>query len=172
MLSDILDSKYGLALRLVFAQSITVLFFIFSVISLSFYYGSFLRPELFVMLIYYWAVFRPTLITPVFVFILGLLIDIFSGFPLGLSAFGLVLLQWLVQRQRLFLMGQSFLGLWIGFAVVVSGFVFYKWSVLSLLNFSLLPADIPVLSALVSILVFPIFALILLGVHKILPISE
>ncbi len=159
-----------LLFRLMLAQSVTGFFLILSLMSFSLPYASSVRPEFFMMLVYYWAVYRPTLISPLFVFILGLIIDIVSGLPIGLNAAALLLLQWLVQRQRLFLVGQSFIGLWIGFMVAVFGVIIFKWSIVSLLTLSVLPFSSALLSALTSIFVFPLVTFLLLGVHKILPV--
>ena len=98
--------------------------------------------------------------------------DVLLGLPIGLNAIALLAVQWLVRRQRLFLMGQSFIGLWLGFMVAVSAAVFFKWFVMSLLELTILPAGPALSSILTSIFLFPLISLFLLGVHKILPVTD
>lgn len=172
MREEYLPEKLNLSLRLLFAQSITSFFFIISLMSFSMSYSSSIRPEFFTMLIFYWAVYRPTFILPVFVFLFGLAIDITSGLPIGINACALVAMQWFVQRKRMFLMGRSFMGLWVGFSFSVTAVILFKWISISLIYFALLPAEPAIASIITSILFFPFAALLLFGVHKILPIND
>src|ERR1700679_278021 len=65
-------------------------------------------PPLALMAVYYWAIHRPDLFCPSLAFIIGLLNDILSGLPPGLSAFLFVAAHQVVFRQRRFFAGHSF----------------------------------------------------------------
>ena len=171
MRESIFSEKTLAILKLGLGQATNLFFLSLSLISFSLPYSSLVRPEFFLMVVFYWAVFRPQFIAPVIIFFAGILMDVFSGFPLGLTAFGLVGVHWVVQRQRLFLTGQSFAGLWLGFLIVVSGFTVYKWIVLSFLAFAILPFASSIMTIIVSCLVFPVAALMLHATHKLLPVD-
>src|ERR1700749_5140385 len=83
------------------------------------------RPFFMLMVIYYWTILRPP--PPLAVFMLGLLLDFLSYYPLGMNALTLVLAQALTSYNRKFLLGQSFLVTWAGFALVAVGAGFLQW---------------------------------------------
>ncbi|MCL2469866.1 MAG: rod shape-determining protein MreD [Alphaproteobacteria bacterium] len=68
--------------------------------------------------IYYWAVYRPDLLRPSSVFVLGLLNDAVNDMPLGLSGLLFLGVYQLAVTYRRFFAGQHFLMLWLGFAVL------------------------------------------------------
>ena len=138
-------------------------------VSFPFPYMGEVRPLFFLMAVFYWAVYRPTLMPSAFVFVIGLAMDILSGFPLGLNAFLFVAAQWLVRSQRLFLMGQSFLMLWAGFMVTAFLVVFVQWSFFSIVSRSLSSLWPALMEAGVSILIFPLMSLLFISVHRLLP---
>ena len=97
--------------------------------------------------------------------------DLLSGMPPGLTSLVMVALQMLAQKSRLFLMGQPYLTVWIGFAVVALANAFCLWLVLSLMN-GLMPIVPTLVAAGLSVLLFPVASLILLGIHRLLPVSS
>lgn len=86
-----------------------------------------LNPAFVLMGVYYWAVYRPTLLPPLLCFGAGLLMDILSGGPLGINALVFVAVQWIVRSQRRFLMGQPYLVMWFIFAPVALGAGLTQW---------------------------------------------
>ncbi|MCI5061244.1 MAG: rod shape-determining protein MreD [Alphaproteobacteria bacterium] len=108
-----------------------------------------IRPYFILMVIYYWAIFRPGFLLSAFVFVLGLLYDLILGFPIGLHAFLFLGVQFLIIRQRLFLMGQTFIMIWIGFFFLCLAFVSVEWIFFSFYSSHLLP-----LSSLLGIVIF------------------
>lgn len=69
-------------------------------------------------IIYYWALFQPAQL-PLFVLGLsGLLHDLLTGFPIGVSTFGFVLLHAGVMRLRKMITAQHFTAIWAGFGVI------------------------------------------------------
>ncbi len=75
-------------------------------------------PSFIIMTIYYWCLFRPSLLPYIFLFLLGLLQDVLLGLPIGLSALVFLLLRLaVVTLQRLF-GKETFWGIWFWFAIL------------------------------------------------------
>lgn len=124
------------------------------------------RPMFMLMAVYYWTMLRPTPV--VGVFLLGLLLDLISDYPLGMNAFVLLLAQILTTHNRKFLLGQSFLVTWAGFAVVALGAGLLEWLLFSLFNFTLVSTKSVLLSVVLSAFLFPVVVLPLAAVNRAL----
>jgi len=127
-----------------------------------------IRPVFMLMTVYYWTILRPSLLPPAVVFLIGLVLDLLSAYPLGMHALIFVVAQGLTRSQRKFLLGQSFLVIWAGFALVALGAGLAQWALFALFNLALLSAKPMLMSVLVSGLLFPLAALPLAMVHRAL----
>jgi rod shape-determining protein MreD len=125
-----------------------------------------IRPVFMLMAVYYWTILRPS--SPLAVFALGLVLDLLSGYPLGLNALVLVAVQALTAHNRKFLLGQSFLVIWAGFALVALGTAIVQWGLFSLFNLAFVTPKPALISALLSAFIFPLSALPLAAVYKAL----
>ena len=102
--------------RLIAPYSVMAVLFVFNTVSLSFPKAASITAPLLLMAIYYWSIYRPALIPAWLVFTAGIMIDLLSGIStVGINALIFVLVHWVVTDQRRFLLGQSFLMIWIGF---------------------------------------------------------
>ena len=72
------------------------------------------------MATYYWAIHRPDLLPLSATFALGLLTDLLSAAPAGMHALIYILVQWILVTQRRFFLGNTFLLLWWGFALIAT----------------------------------------------------
>lgn len=160
------------AAKFVLAHVVIWLFMFFNIVSFSLPHAGDFKPFFLLMAVYYWSIYRPTLIPAAYTFTLGLIMDLQTGLPVGLSALMLVAIQMVVQRQRVFLMGQPYVTVWIGFAVVALINMIALWLVISLFSLSLMPIISPLIAVGFSIVLFPLASLILLGVHRILPLPS
>jgi len=124
------------------------------------------RPVFMLMAVYYWTILRSSPLLAVFV--LGLMLDLLSDYPLGMNALVLVLAQALTTHNRKFLLGQSFLVIWAGFALVALGAGILQWLLFCLYNFSLVSAKSMLISTALSAFLFPVAALPLAAVHRAL----
>ena len=131
-----------------------------------------IRPMFMLMAVYYLAIYRPSLISPLAVFIIGLLLDFISAYPLGLNAFVLVAAQWLVRGQMKFLQAQPFKVVWVGFVIVAVTSGAVQWCTFSLFNLVAYSIQPILLSVLLSSLVFPLLTVPLAIVNKALSDSE
>lgn len=160
------------AARLLLAQAVIILFLILNVVSLSLPHAGDLKPFFLLMTVYYWSIYRPSVMPIAYTFVLGVLIDLLSDIQLGISSLLLISIQIIVQRSRLFLMGQPFMMVWLGFTVIAFAYAVLMWFLLSVVNISFFPKESFVevlIAALLTTLIFPIVCMILQGVHKILP---
>lgn len=149
-----------------------LLFCLFLIVNLSaftLFGGYVLKLPMIVIGIFYWALFRPKIVPAWMVFLFGLLVDIFSGLPLGLNALIFVLLKWLVRDQRHVLVGQSFWALWVGFSVVFIFVIIGEWSIMSLFARQILEFEATLWNYALGVLLFPPLLYILNKLHSFLP---
>lgn len=169
-MADILVSeKISWATRLGFAQLVILFLFVLSLVNVAIPHAGDIRPLFLLMAVYYWAIFRPTLMPPVMAFIWGVLFDALAGLPIGMNAMLFVLVQWVVRDQRLYLMGQSYVTLWLGFTVTVAIYSLLQWMIFALISFSLPDYRIAFATGLLSIGLFPVVSLVLVFTHRFLP---
>ena len=122
-----------------------------------------------IMMFYYWSIYRPTLIPPSMVFAIGICFDLLSGWPIGLNAFIFLLLRHVIVSQRLFLTGQPFTVIWIGFMIAGFASVSMQWLLFGLTHLQWGPIDPVILTSFVAILLFPLISVVLHFSHKALP---
>ena len=127
-------------------------------------------PNLFLMALYYWAVFRPSFIPLPLVFAYGLLIDSVAGFPIGLNALLLMLIVLFVRGQRHILMSQTFPLIWTGFVLLVIGFEAVQYGIMSLTYMQFLEPNPSLYKAVASVIVFPLICQILVPVHRMISV--
>lgn len=91
-----------------------------------------LFPFLSLAAVYYWCIFKPHLVPVSAVFFLGLLQDLLSGGPLGMTPLLLILVRIAVIRQGMRLLEREFLFSWLVFFVLALVFGLSNWSISSL----------------------------------------
>lgn len=163
---------FNWAMRLLLAQAIIFLFLILNVVSLSLPHAGDLKPFFLLIAIYYWGIYRPTVMPIVYTFILSLVLDLLGNLHLGTMGLILVSLQILVRRSRVFLVGQSYTMVWLGFAILSFIYAVALWFILSISNFLIFPMESLIealIAACLTIVVYPIASLLLQSVHRILP---
>lgn len=124
---------------------------------------------LIMMAIYYWSIYRPMLIPPILVFIIGVCFDVLSVWPIGISALIFLLLRQSVTRQRLFLTGQPFTVVWLGFIGAITIASLIQWGIFSLIYWQAIPIYSSATAFVLSALMFPIISFALHLSHKLLP---
>ena len=145
--------------------------FLLNLVPLNLGHFDSLRPPFLLMAVFYWTIFRPALLVTPIVFILGLLMDIVSGWPPGVSALLLVCVQWVTLAQRKFFMGQSFMTVWWGYFLISIIVGLLQWAVFSLFALDWLPVMPVVAGVVLGGLLFPFAALPLYLVHRILSLK-
>ena len=159
-------------IRFTIAYALIAALFVMNTINIPYPLTSTVKAPLFLMGLYYWSVYRPTLLPVWLVFSFGLLMDIVSGMPFGLNALIFVTLQWLIRDQRKILTGQSFFVVWLGFTIVLACALLMQWGVFGVINGSW-PSYRPLVIAFaLSASLFPVIFLLLHSTHKILPVPH
>jgi rod shape-determining protein MreD len=111
-------------------------------------------PDLALIAVFFWAIYGPVFLPPWAVLLLGLTVDFATGAPIGfwaviyLSAYGFAL------SQRVFFIGRTGLGAWVGFAIVAGVTAVAVWVLGSLVYARWLPPTQIYLQAIVSILAY------------------
>lgn len=114
------------------------------------------RPAFILMTVYYWAIMFPSTLTYFTVFLIGLSFDLLAGFPPGVNAMTLLIVQWIVRSQRKFMLGQPFRVIWAGLALMAFGAALMQWAVFSLFYGAPLNIRPVLISALLTCLLFPV----------------
>jgi len=163
------------ALQLAAPYALLVLMFVLDNIYLSWTAVSEIRPGFTLMAIFYWAIYRPTLFPPLIIFIIALAMDITNGSALGMHCLVLLPLYLFIRRQRRFLYEQPFFVVWLGYLAVSCVANAALWLLVRIsqysfdftLNHSTLTAILYDIAA--GIFLFPVIAMLLYFVHKMLP---
>lgn len=154
------------------AHAISALLFLFGLAGLGIAHIVEVKPCFILMAVYYWSIFRPTILPPPSVFAIGLVIDVLSGLPVGLNAAILVAAQWIVWGQRRYLASQSFVVLWTGFALVCCAAALAQWGLFGLTRMAWLPLAPVAVSCGIGILLFAPVSALLGFVHRMLPVES
>ena len=152
--------RWGLGL------AVLLVLFLLSVVPFRIAHLGEVRPVFMLMAVYYWTILRPS--PPLLIFVLGLALDLLSAYPFGMNALVLVAVQALTAGQRKFLLGQSFLVIWAGFAMVALGAGVVQWALFSLFDLAFVSAKPMLISVVLSAFLFPLLVLPLAAVHKVL----
>lgn len=108
--------------------------------------------------IYYWSVYRPTMMPVVLVFLLGLLQDLLSGGVIGLTALVFVVVRQLSVSQRRILASNPFIVSWSGFGLITIGAELFRWAVGCIFFEKILSLGPVGASAALTIALYPPFA--------------
>lgn len=148
------------------------LLFVLNIVSLSYPFTGGIKVPFILMALYYWSIFRPTMIPGWLAFAIGIVLDLLSGLPVGINASIFVVLQWVVSDQRRFLMGQPFIMIWSGFGLVAAISSFLQWFLFGLSTLHW-PSIVPVgISFVLGFVLFPVVCLLFHFTHKILPVKS
>lgn len=158
--------------RFLLLQGVIIVFLLLNVVNFSLPHTGDFKPFFLLMAVYYWSVYRPTVIPVAYTFALGVLLDLLTHMPPGMSALILLAVQHIVRKSRLFLMGQSYITVWLGYAVTAVFYAAAFWFFVTVWKLSFPP---PVVTKQVmiavgfSILLFPLASLLLRSTHRLLP---
>jgi len=146
--------------------AVTTLAMLLGMVPMQIPYYAVVTPPLVLVSIFYWAIHRPDLLRPSVVFLLGVLQDLLSGAPLGISPLVYIIAYWLLIAQRRFFLGGGFLALWWGFAIVAMVAALVQWLAYSVILVSLVDFAPAGFQALLAIAVFPLPAWACMRLHR------
>ncbi|MBL4907586.1 MAG: rod shape-determining protein MreD [Sneathiella sp.] len=115
-------------------------------------------PSLVSISVFYWSLHRPYLMSAPLVFLLGMISDILTGAPMGLSSLMLLLIHGIAVSQRLVFVGKAFILSWWGYILIASGISVISWIIACIYSFAILPVSPIMMQLMLTILIFPLFA--------------
>lgn len=118
--------------------------------------------------IFFWAIHRPMLLPLWLIFISGLVIDMLSGFLLGLHTILYIALFIGTLSQRRYFLSQPFPIIWIGFGIILFAANLYIYTIMCLAKWTLFPVIGIIQDTIWGFAIFPFLAIILHGTNKIL----
>lgn len=129
-------------------------------------------PQLGVVGVFFWSIYRPDLMSYSSAFTVGLVADLLTGAPLGITALAMIVVRHLVLAERRYLIGKPFHVLWLGFLLVALAAAALVWLAASLYLFT--PLDIApiIVQTLISALLFPPLAWLLARCQQLLPMPR
>ncbi|MGB1539326.1 MAG: rod shape-determining protein MreD [Rickettsiales bacterium] len=128
-------------------------------------------PDICLISVYYWVLFRPSAFPFWFVFLLGILQDALLGVPLGMSSFLLILFRLLVLSQHRQLAKETFWAIWVGFGILSALFSLCAWLLASVFESALLPFQFFLMQWLFTIGLYPLAHLVFNRLYHYLPPS-
>lgn len=113
---------------------VTLFLVMFETIQLPLPGSAAVAPGFSLVAIYYWTVYRPDLMPPVAVFVIGMLLDVVSGALFGVNALVMLAIYGAVLTQRRLLVGKSFNIVWFGFLFALVLTAGLDWLVHAIIN--------------------------------------
>ncbi|OPZ75989.1 MAG: rod shape-determining protein MreD [Alphaproteobacteria bacterium ADurb.Bin438] len=122
-----------------------------------FSYFSFIRPQISLIVVFFWSVYFPESLGIFSVFLLGLLSDLLFNSVLGLSAFLFLLMYVLLSEYKNFLTNRSFSFVYVIFSFVMFCASLIKYLIMTIENNSLPPLMQEVVSYAMIMCFYPFF---------------
>ncbi len=114
-------------------------------------------PAFAVMAVFYWTIYRPDRLPYAATFCIGVLQDLLTGTPPGMTALVLLTVQGVIASQRTFFRGKPFLVVWWGFSLVMPAAGLMSWIIGSAYFGAIVPPLPIVVQTALTILLFPVF---------------
>lgn len=128
-----------------------------------------ISPDLLLIAVYYWLIFRPDLMPAPLVFLLGLLEDLLGGGFIGLRTLSLLVAYGLVTSQREFFFAKGFGVIWWGFMLVALGIRLFEWLLGSMMWGAPMDPFASVFSFMLTVVLFPVFMTLFALLHRRIP---
>ncbi len=165
-MSQIVWTRLDGAARGLTPFALTVLLVIFGMVPLGVSGFGPVMPDLGIIAVFFWLVYRPELMPAWAVFLVGLLQDLLGGGALGVGVFVLLVVYAALAGQRRYLAQANFLLVWLAFVPVAAGAFVVTWLFNGLIADALL-APGPAISQYLSTMVFyPVIAWLFLQAQR------
>ncbi|HXE17925.1 MAG TPA: rod shape-determining protein MreD [Stellaceae bacterium] len=114
-------------------------------------------PAFALMAVYHWTVYRPDLLPPAALFVLGVALDLLDGTPyLGLSALAFLAARSFVLVGRRRAVNRPFAFVWAGFLATAAFAIGLEWAMTSAISMSALSPRPFVFQTVVTVAAYPI----------------
>jgi rod shape-determining protein MreD len=115
-----------------------------------------LTPAFILMAAYHWTIYRPDLLPPSALFLIGFAYDLLAGAPLGATSLLLLLARAAVLRHRRWFVDRPFAFVWAGFTLLTVSAMLFLWLLQCLLDGVLLDLRGTIFRAVLTISLFPV----------------
>jgi rod shape-determining protein MreD len=120
-----------------------------------------LAPAFALMAAYHWTIYRPDLLPPLALFLIGVIQDLLAGARAGTSALVLLLTHAIVLRLRRHFVNRPFPFVWAGFTLLTGGASLFLWVLHCLLDGLLIDFRGTVFRAVLTTCTFPVASFLL-----------
>jgi rod shape-determining protein MreD len=120
-----------------------------------------LTPAFTLMVAYHWTIYRPDLLPPTALFVIGTTQDLLCGGLPGVTALLLLLVRAVMLKFHHHFLNRPFTFVWAGFALLTGGTMLVLWTVHSLLAAELLDVRGTVFRGLLTVSIFPLASFLL-----------
>lgn len=120
-----------------------------------------LTPAFTLMAVYHWTIYRPDLLPPVSLFLIGTTQDLLAGAPPGVTSLVLLLARAVVLRYRRHVANRLFPFVWTGFTMLTCFAMLFLWALHCLLDGMLIDFRGTVFRAVLTISMFPMASFLL-----------
>lgn len=133
-------------------------------------YFTVLKPQIMLIVVFYWTLYRPTIMPAWVILLLGVVLDAMNPvMPIGTHAASYLLISGILKPRRRMLMGQSFVVVWGGFVIAAIIDMMFKWFAMIALSGTWVSFGTVLLNGFITILAFPLLVLIMVMIHRMLP---
>ncbi len=167
-----LGRRLDMAARRGFPATTTALLLLFAAAPLGLPGQAELQACVALSCVFFWSLFRPVSMTPVMVFLIGLLTDLLGFAPPGVGVLSLLFVHGFAMRWRRLLVRQGFVLVWLAFVAIATGTAALQWALTSLLTFRLLPPAPGLFQAAIGAGLYPALATLLTRAHHTLAEPE
>lgn len=129
----------------------------------------YLRPNIGLICVYYWTLKRGNIFSYFSAFIVGMLLDVYSSFPLGINTLLLMITSLITIWSAHYFQRSSFGVSWFIFAITALGITILKWLLLMIYFGRLILPDEAWLNYLSTVLFYPLISYINVWLQKFLP---
>ena len=112
-------------------------------------------PNIALIAVFYWAIYRPDLFPAYAAFLVGVWQDLLIGTPLGINALLLLVVHWALSMQRRFFIGKAFAVVWWAFAVIAAAAALGLWLLTMALHAKLIAPAPAAFQCLLTIAAYP-----------------
>lgn len=120
-----------------------------------------LTPAFTLMAVYHWTIYRPDLLPPFALFLVGVTQDLLAGVSPGVTALVLLLARAVVLPQRRHFVNRPFPFVWTGFTMLTGAAIPFLWTLHCLFDGVLVDFRGTFFRAVLTISVFPIASFLL-----------
>jgi len=146
--------KFDIALRQTLPFVTTFFVALFSITQTHVPLLNLVMPSLTLCMVYFWAIHRPELFGLGSAFVIGLMQDLLTGVPLGLTTLTLLLTRAGVTTQSLFFKGKPFMVHWWGFAIVAVLASLFTWVLAAMIQGVFAPFGQMAIAMIMCVLIF------------------